>query len=68
MGHDVNRYLYEFQCPCGTNSYIALAAENEVPMPYLFEKVCWLAEKHVREEGNTFDPTKLKLIEVRNFE
>lgn len=62
----MNRYLYEFQCPCGTNSYIALVAEGEESQ--LFERACWLAEKHVREEGNTFDPTKLKLIEVRNFE
>lgn len=64
----MNRYLYEFQCPCGTNSYIALAAENEVPQHYIDSRAEDAMRKHVREEGNTFDPAKLKMIEVRSFE
>lgn len=55
---------FKFDCPCGRPSYLREAYVDEARLPYIWKNAHYLMEQHVKEEGNVYDPTKLKIVQT----
>lgn len=56
----MEKVVFEFDCPCGTPSYIAMVVSDDGPaLDRAWRMAHWAMEEHVDKEGNVYDPSRL---------